>query len=104
MNVRENLRVELFLKSLSPLNTIISKEIVTGAACNSVQVDRNIWKSCTLVDKNIQNPSRVDTPEVNVDVFIPSRGSISSFTKWSRKTEPLDTSVDRSATQESNSE
>ena len=64
-----------------------------GAACNSAQVDRSI-----------RNPSRVGTPEVNVDVFSPSRGSNSSFTKWSRNIEPLDTSVDGSTTQERNSD
>ena len=33
-NVRENSRVEISLKSLSPINTISLKEIVTGTACN----------------------------------------------------------------------
>ena len=61
-NVRENLPVDLSLKSLSLLNTISSKEIVTGAAYKSAHIDRNIQKSCTPVDRNIWNPSRVGTP------------------------------------------
>ena len=92
-SVQETSRVDLSLKSLSLLNTISSEEIVTGAACNTAQVDRNIW-----------NPSRVRTPEVNVDVFSTSHGSNFIFTKWSRNIKPLDTSVDRSATQERNSD
>ena len=102
-NTRDNLRVELSLKSFSPLNTIISKDIVTGAACNSAQVDRNI-RNGTPVDRDIWNPSRVFTPEVNVYVFGPSRSSNSSFTKWSSNIEPLDTSVHRSKIQERNSD
>ena len=70
---------------------ISSKDIVTGAACNSAQVDRNI-----------RNPSRVGNPEVNVDVFSPSRSSNSSFTKWLRNIKPLNTSVDGSTTKERN--
>ena len=65
-NAQENLSVDLSLNSLSLLNTITPKAIVTGAACNSAQVDRNIRKSCTPDDRNIRNPSRVGTPEVNV--------------------------------------
>ena len=41
-NDQENSRVELSLNIFSPLNTITTKAIVTGAACNSAQVDRNI--------------------------------------------------------------
>ena len=96
--------MDLSLNTLSPLNTISSKEIVTGAACKSMQVDRNIRKSCTPVDRNIRNPSRVGTPEVNVDVFSTSRGSSSSFTKCSRNIELLYTCVDVYVTQERNSD
>ena len=72
-NGRENLRVELSLKSFSPLNEISSNDIVVSAACNSAQVDRKI-----------RNPSRFGTPEVNIDFFSPSRVINSSFTKCSR--------------------
>ena len=75
-----------------------------GAACNSTQVGMRIRKSCTPFDRNIRNPSRVGTPEVNVDVFSPSCGSNSSFIKWSRNMVLLDTSVDVYATQENNSD
>ena len=40
MSVQETLRDGLSQESLKPLHTISSKEIVTDAACNSVQVDR----------------------------------------------------------------
>ena len=80
--------------SLSPLNKVTSKAIVTGAACNSAQVDRNIQKICTPDDRNIQSPSRVGTPGVNVGVFSPSRVRNSSFAKWTKNIDPLDTSVD----------
>ena len=103
-NVRENSRVELSLKSLSPLNAMSSKEVVTGAACNIAQVDRNIRKNCKPVDMSISNPSRVGTPEVNIYAFSKIRGSISIFTKWSRNIETLYTSVDGSTTQENNSD
>ena len=93
--------MELSLKSFSPLNTITLKAIVTGASCISAEVDRNIRKICTPDDRNIRNPSRVGTPGVNIDVFSPSSGRNSSFTRRSRNIEPLETSVDRSATQES---
>ena len=43
------------------------------------------------------------TQRVKVKVFSPIRSSKSSFAKWSRNIEPLNTSVDKSATQESNS-
>ena len=33
-NVQDNSRTELSMKSLSPINTISLKEIVTGTACN----------------------------------------------------------------------
>ena len=63
----------------------------------------NIRKSCTADDRTIRNPSRVGNPGVNTGVFSPSCGSNSSFSKWTRNIEPLDTSVDLSATQERNS-
>ena len=94
----------LSLKSLSLLNTITPKAIVTGAACNSAQVDRNTRKTCTPDDRNIWNHIRVGTLEVNEGVFSPSRGRNPSLTKWSRNIKPLDTSVDRYATQERNSD
>ena len=103
-NVQDNSSVELSLKSFSPFNTISSKEIVMGVACNIAHVDRNVRKSCTPVDRNIRNPSRVGTPEVNVDFFSPIHGSNSSFTKWSRNINPLDTSLGGYATQERNSD
>ena len=81
MNFQENSRVVISLKSLSPLNRIRSKAIVTGATCNSAQVDRKNRKSCTPVDRKIWKPSRVGTLGVNVEVFSPIRGSNSSFTK-----------------------
>ena len=43
------------------------------------------------------------TPRVNVEVFSPSCSSNSSFEKWSRNIEPLNTAVDGSPAQESNS-
>ena len=103
-NVQENSRVYLSLKSLSLLNTITPKAIVTGAACKSAQVDRNTRKTCTPDDRNIWNHIRVGTLEVNEGVFSPSRGRNPSLTKWSRNIEPLDTPVDRSATKERNSD
>ena len=82
-SVRETSRNGLLLKSLNV------KEIVTYAACNSAQVDRiAVWTP----SRDIHNQ-----PEVNVDVFIPSRGSKSSFAKWSKNIEPLNTSVAGSA-------
>ena len=83
------------LKSLKPLHTISVKEIVTDTACNSAQVDRIA----------VRIPSRVihRAPGVNVDVSSPSRGSNSSFTKWSRNIKPLNTSVDVYAAKERNS-
>ena len=103
-NVQENLRVEISLRSLSPLNTITPKAIVIGAACNSAHVDRNTLESCTPPDRKIRNHSRVGTPVVNAGVFSPSRGNNSSFAKWTGNIEPLDISVDGSATQERNSD
>ena len=52
----------------------------------------------------VRSPSREihRTPGLNVDVFSPSRGSNSGFTKWLGKIEPLNTSVDKYAAQESN--
>ena len=61
MNVQKNLHMEISLEILSPLNTISSKDIVTGTVWNNAQVDRNIW-NCTPVDRNIRDPSRVGTP------------------------------------------
>ena len=84
-NVQENLRVELSLKSLSPLNTITSKVIVIGADCNSAQVDRNIQKICTPDDSHMSYPSRVGTTGFNVGVFSPLRGSnstVSTCVAW----------------------
>ena len=102
-NVLENLRVELSLNSLSPLNTNMSKAFVIGSACKSVGVDRNTL-NCTLPDRTIQKHSRIGTPGVNGGVFSPSRGKISSFAKWTGNIEPLNTSVHGSATQERNSD
>ena len=48
-DVQENSRVELSLKSLSPLIKVTLKEIVTGAACNTAQLDTNNQKLCTPV-------------------------------------------------------
>ena len=93
MNVQKNLHMEISLEILSPLNTISSKDIVTGTVRNSAQVDRNI-----------HNPSKVGNPEFNVDVFSPICGSNFSFTIWSRNIEPLDTFIDGFSTQERNSD
>ena len=73
---------------LKPLHTIISKEMVTNAACNIAQVYRNIWTPIRDIHM---------TPRVNIDVFSPSRSSNSSFEKWSRNIYPLNISVDKSA-------
>ena len=54
--------------------------------CDSAQVNRFVMQ-----------------PRFNVDFFSPSRGSNSSFAKWSRNVETLDTSVNGSAAQERNS-
>ena len=59
---------------LSP-NSLIVKEIITDAACDSAQVNRFAVQ-----------------PGVNVDFFSPSRGSNSSFSKWLRYIKPLETS------------
>ena len=90
---RETPREGLSGDSLKPLHTISVKEIVTDAACNRAQVDR-IFRT---PNRDIQR-----TPGVNVEVFSPSRGSNSSFAKWSRNIEPLNTSVDGFAAQERN--
>ena len=94
-SVRETLREGLSLKSLKPLHTISVKEIVTDVACNSAQVDRI----------SVRTPSRAihRTPGVNIEVFSPSRGINSSFAKWLRNIDPLNTSVDGYAAQERNS-
>ena len=61
-NVLENSRVELFLNSLSPLNTNTLKAFVIGSACKIVGVNRNII-NCTFPDRTIQgNHSRIGTP------------------------------------------
>ena len=102
-NVLENLRVELYLNSLSPLNTSRSKAFVIGSACKSMEVNRNTL-NCTLPDRTIQNHSRIGTPGVNEGVFSPIRGKTSIFAKWTGNIEPLDTSVHGSVTQERNSD
>ena len=101
MNVQDNLRVELSLNSLSPLNTVMSKAIVIGSSFKSVEVDRNTL-SCTPPYRTVRNHSRIGTPAVHEGVFSPSRGKISSFAKWTVNIEPLETSVHRYATQERN--
>ena len=95
MSAQETSREGLSLKSLKPLHTISVKEIVTETACNRAQVDRI----------TVRTPSRYIqiTPGVNVYVFSPSRGSNSSFSKWLRNIEPLNTFIDGSAAQERNS-
>ena len=85
MSVREKSHLDLSLTSLSPRNTIRSKEIVTNAACNSGQVNR--------INVRIPNRAINRNPGVKVDVFSPIRGSNSSFAKWSRSIKPLDTYV-----------
>ena len=72
-SVQEVSQEGLLQEILKPLHTISSKEIITDAACNSVQVDRIV-----------RTPSRAihNTPRVNVEVFSPSRGSNSNFAKW----------------------
>ena len=76
---------ETLCDGLSP-NILSVKEIVTDALCNSAQVNRFAVQ-----------------PGVNVDVFSPSRSSNSSFAKWPRNIDPLDTSVDGFTSQERNS-
>ena len=83
---------------------ITSKAIVIGLACKSAQVGRNTLKSCTLPDRTIQDHSRIGTPGLNEGVFSPIRSNNSSFSKWTGNIEPLETSVDESATQERNSD
>ena len=48
-NVLDNVRVELSLNRLSPLNTNTLKTFVIGSACKSVGFNRNIT-NCTLPD------------------------------------------------------
>ena len=74
-----------------------------GSACKSAEVDRN-FLSCTPHDRTISNQSRIGTPGVNKGFSSPSRSKISSSAKWMGNIEPSDTSVHRSATQESNSD
>ena len=95
--------MELSLNSLSPLNTNTSKAIVIGSACKIAEVDRNTMISFTSPDNHMRDHSRIGTPAVKEGIFSPSRGKISSFTKWTGNIEPLDTSVHRSAIQERNS-
>ena len=87
-NVLENLRVELSLNSLSPINMNTSKEFVIGSSCKSVGVNRNIL-NCTSPDRTIRrNHSRIGTPGVNEGVFSPSCNTTSSFAKWTGNIEP----------------
>ena len=102
-NVLENLRVELSLNSLSPLNTNASKAFMVGSSCKSVGLNRNAV-NCMSPDRTIRNHSRIGTPVVNEGVFSPIRGKTSSFSKWTGNIEPSDTSVHDSATQERNSD
>ena len=94
MSVQDSSQDGILRESLKPLHTISLKEIVTDRACNIVQVDRIIW-----------NPSRDIhmTQRVKIEVFSPICGRKSSFEKWSRNIEPLNTSVDGYAYQERNS-
>ena len=62
-NFLENLRVELSLNILSPLNTNMSKAFMIGAACKSVGVDENTL-NCTPPDRTIRNHSRIGTQEL----------------------------------------
>ena len=93
-SVRETLQESLLQESLKPFHTISLKEIVTGAAFMSAQVDRIVW-----------TPSRDIhmTPRVNIEVFSQSRSSNSSFAEWLRNIEPLNTAIDGSPDQERNS-
>ena len=77
-NVLENLRVELSVNILSPLNTNMSKVFVVCSACKSVEADRNTL-NCTPPDRTIRNHSRIGTPGGNEGVFSPSHGKTSSF-------------------------
>ena len=88
---QETSRGGFSLKSFNPLHTISVNEIVTDAACNSTQVNRIA----------VRTPSRAidNRLGVYVDVFSPSRGSNSSFAKWSRNIDPLNNSVDGSTAQ-----
>ena len=94
-SARKTSRDGFSLNIFNPLHTISVKEIVTEMECNSSQVDRI---SVRTPIKTIHNQ-----PGVNVYCFSPRRGSNSSFTKWSRNIKPLNTFVDGSAAQESNS-
>ena len=79
---------------MKPLQTISLKDIVTGAARDSTQVERIV-----------RNPSRdiPHYPRVSVEVFSPSRCSHSSIAKWARNIEPFNTSIDGYLSQEINS-
>ena len=70
-----------------------SKYSVTGAVCNSAQVDRIVG-----------TPSRAIhmIPRVNVEVFSSRRCSHSSFAKWLRNIEPFNTAIDISQAQDCN--
>ena len=93
-SVQETLIEGLSQESLKQLHTISSKDIVTDAACNSAQVDRIFRTSSRAINM---------TPRVNIEIFSPIRGSNYSFEKWLRNIDPLNTSVDVYAAQESNS-
>ena len=92
-SVQEISREDLPQESLKPLYTINSKDIVTGAARDSAQVE-----------SIFQTPSKaihVKT-RVNVEVFSPSRCSHSDFAKWLRNIDPFNTSIDVSLAQKRN--
>ena len=63
-NVLDNLRVELSLNSLSPLNMNTLKAFMIGLSCKSVWVNRNTL-NCMSPDRTIFNHSRIGTPGVN---------------------------------------
>ena len=102
-NVLENSRAELSINSLSPLNTNMSKAFVIGSACKSMGVNRNTLNYMSP-DRTIRNHRRIGTLGVNEGVFSLIRNTTSSFAKWTGTIDPLDTSVNGSATQERNSD
>ena len=79
---------------MKPLQRISSKEIFTGAARDSAQVDRIFRTPCRDVHM---------TPRFNVEVFSPSHYSRSRFAKLSRDIDPFNTSIDIYLAQERNS-
>ena len=102
-NVLENLRVELPLNSLYPLNTKTSKAFVIGSACKSLGVNKNIL-NCTSPDSRnfLRNHSRIGTQGVNEGVLSTSRNTTSILRIWTGNIDPSDTSVHGSTTQERN--